>query len=298
MSVRAWKALLLPPVIAAAAVSAAAGLARERPQPLIAPDPAPDTPATHNMMLVGEHTAFLSHLPMFDALNTARTAYDTPHRYQVIMEVTFTRNGQDVTQLYLDDRKQHPDEKMYTLAPAKFILPALSRTDPRLSLTQFTARHVVRGHLERQGTTIPALDGVVVNVRRVVRLVRFAPAVGHPQKLTYVLFGKGDELFLTHSITHPPDFDQIVAVRVDGHTFTDDELARGVEVAFPNRRDTPVQRIKQGESATAEVRVSGAHQALTLPIRAGTEFYFEEGELRMPAVFTDTDEETRSGFPG
>jgi hypothetical protein len=298
MSARARKALLLPLAVAAAGISAAGGVARERPPPSVAADPAPDTPATHNMMLVGEHTAFLSNLPMFDALNTARTAYDTPHRYQVIMEVTFTRNGQDVTQLYLDDRKQHPHEKMYTLSPARFILPSLARTDPSLSLTHFTAREVVRGHLERGGTPIPALDGVVVNVRRVIRLVRFAPAVRHPQKLTYILFGKGGELFLAHSITHPPDFDQIVAVQVDGHAFTDEELARGVEVAFPGRPDTPVQRIKGGESATGEFRAAGAHQALPLRVRAGTELYFEEGELRMPATFTDTDEEARSGFKG
>ncbi len=296
MNARAWKALSLSLVIATAAATAAAGLAQERPPPPVARDPAPDTPATHNMMLVGRHTAFLSHLPMFDALNPARTEYDTPHRHQVILEVTFTRNGQDVTQLYLDDRKQHPGEKMYTLEPERFVLPALSRTGSEPSLNQFTARQVVRGHLERQGSSIPALEGVVVNVRRVIHAARFDRAVRHPQKLSYLLFGKGDELFLAHSITRPPDFDQILAVRVDGHAFTEAELAHGISVVFPNRRDTPAQRIKEGESAMGEVLVAGTDRALTLSIAADTELYFEEGELRMPASFDDTDEETRSGF--
>jgi hypothetical protein len=71
-----------------------------------------------------------------------------------------------------------------------------------------------------------------------------------------------------------------------------------VEVAFPNVADTPLQRIRPGGSATGEFHVSGAHQVLNLPVRAGTEFYFEEGELRMPASFTTTAEEARSGFRG
>src|SRR3982750_2055030 len=85
MNARALKALLLPVVIAAAAAPAAAG------PPPGGPPPAPPPPATHNMMLVGENTAFLSPLPMFVGLNRARTAYATPHRYQVLLEVTFSK---------------------------------------------------------------------------------------------------------------------------------------------------------------------------------------------------------------
>jgi hypothetical protein len=31
-------------------------------------------------------------------------------------------------------------------------------------------------------------------------------------------------------------------------------------------------------------------------MQAGTEYYFEEGELAMPAVFNQTAEEKKSGF--
>ncbi|HEX8245482.1 MAG TPA: hypothetical protein VF541_18365 [Longimicrobium sp.] len=293
MSTRAWKALLLPAVFAAAAAPAAAGLTSGRTPPATAA--ARDDPDTHNMMLVGESTAFISHLPMFEGIDSSTMQYTAPHRYQVILEVTFSKNGRDVTQLYLDDRRRHPGVKMYTLNPREFVLPDLfPPAGPGLS--RFTATEVVRGHLERGGTHIPALDGAVVNVRRVVHARMFDPAVQRPQRLTYILFGKGNELFLAHSITRPPDFDQIVAVRVDGHAFTNAELARGVEVAVPGRADTPLQRIKQGESATAEVRVPGTPQPLSLAIHAGTEFYFEEGELQIPFTMTATPEETRSGF--
>jgi hypothetical protein len=46
-----------------------------------APPPKRDAPATHNWMLVGGQTAFLSHLPMFDHLNESGSEYVTPHRY-------------------------------------------------------------------------------------------------------------------------------------------------------------------------------------------------------------------------
>jgi hypothetical protein len=296
MNAPAWKGLLLSLAIVVAAAPAAAAIGRERPPPHAPPGVAREAAATHNMLLVGEHTAYLSHLPMFEALDSTGAGYATPHRFQVILEVTFSKDGQDVTQRYLDDRKTHPGVKMYTLNPARFVLPDLFPRDARPGMSHFAAVKVFRGHLERGGQPIPGLDGVEVNVRRVVRATTFAPAVRHPQRLTYVLFGKGSELFLAHSITHPPDFDQVLSVRVDGHAFTDDELARGVEVTFPNLADTPRQRIRQGQSATGEIHVTGAHPVLTLPVRAGSELYFEEGELRMPATFDNTPEETRAGF--
>jgi len=298
MNARAWKTMLLPLVIAAAAAPVAAGLAKERPPPSAEARAVQDPPATHNMMLVGETTAFASHLPMFIGLDSTGRQYRPPHRYQVILEVTFSKDGRDVTQLYLNDRKSHPGEKMYTINPDPFVLPTLFAGDAQPRANRFTAT-VFRGHFERGGREIPGLRGVVVNVRRVIHGGMFDPAIHHPQRLTYILFGRGSELFLAHSITHPPDFDQILSVRVDGHAFTDDELARGVAVAFPNLADMPLQRIRQGQSATGEFHVTGAHQFLNLRIRAGTEFYFEEGELRIPVLFPcPTAEEIRSGFGG
>lgn len=292
MNARTWKVLLSAALVVAAWAPAAAALARDRPAAHAAP---PDEPAMHNMMLVGENTAFVSHLPMFQALDRAGTAYATPHRYQVILEVAFSKDGRDVTQRYLDDRKRNPGERMYTISPADFVLPTLFAEGTQPRADRFTAT-VFRGHFERGGVPIPGLDGVTVSVKRVIRGAMFDPAVPHPRRLTYLLFGKGGELFLAHSITHPPDFDQILSVRVEGHAFTDDELAGGVEVAFPNLADAPGRRIRQGASATGVFRAAGAQQALNLTVRAGTELYFEEGELRMPATFNTTAEERRSRF--
>ena len=55
--------------------------------------PPEEAPATHNWMLVGSQTAFLSHLPMFEMLNAAKTEYMTPHRFQVILQASFNSGG-------------------------------------------------------------------------------------------------------------------------------------------------------------------------------------------------------------
>src|SRR5215510_7157807 len=79
-----------------------------------------DKPNTHNMMLVGTKSAFLSHLPMFNKV--VGPTFDSPHRFQVILEATFTDGDRNLTEVYFKDRMKNPAVKMYTLSPAKFVL--------------------------------------------------------------------------------------------------------------------------------------------------------------------------------
>jgi hypothetical protein len=54
-----------------------------------------DGPATHHMVVIGERTVYLWHLPMFQDPEDLKKqpAQTMPHRYQAILEVTF--NSQD-----------------------------------------------------------------------------------------------------------------------------------------------------------------------------------------------------------
>jgi hypothetical protein len=255
-----------------------------------------DPPSTHNMLVVGGKTVFLSHLPMFDDLSEDKSDYTSMHRYQVILEARFIRNRKDVTNIYTKDREANAGIKMYTLQPARFVLARLfARNTGAPALKSFRAT-IFRDHLERNGETIQGLEDVVVNVNKVVHARKFDPSQDKPPQLEYFLFGKSDELFLAHLITKPPDFDQIVGVRTVGHRFTDEELGRGVRVLLPERSNTAAQRIKENEQTKAQFQVANTSQALDLPLQAGTEYYFEEGELAMPAVFSQTAEEKDSGF--
>src|SRR5262249_7992964 len=89
--------------------------------------PLMDDPTTHNMMIVGTKTVYLSHLPMFESVSDDGAEFTSPHRRQVILEATFTQSGRDLSPLYFKDRLGHSQERMYTLKPSDFVL---GRVDP------------------------------------------------------------------------------------------------------------------------------------------------------------------------
>ena len=250
---------------------------------------AADEPNQHNMLIVGREAVFLSHLPMFTAPGS-----ESPHRYQVILEAAFTKPGADPQAAYADDRRRNPATKIYMFNPADFILPRLRADGGQSPVTSFGGR-IFRGHFERPGKKVIA-EGVTAGVKRVVHFREFDPAAASPSKLEYVLFGKGGELFLAHFIARPPDFDQVLSVSVAGRAFTDEELGRGMRVTF-ERPNTIARRLLERQEAAGEVRDAKTTAApLRVRFKAGTEFYFEEGELRVPASFDPTAAETRAGF--
>jgi hypothetical protein len=252
-----------------------------------APSPE-EAPATHKWMLVGSQTAFLSHLPMFEMLNAAKTEYMTPHRYQVILQASFNSGGKDVTPLYSADRQSHPEVKMFTVVPeALFALPQFAAPSP---LTSFQAT-VFRGHEERGGKPIKGLQSIAVNIQKVVHFQKFDPAAKPPSALEYFLFGRGTELFLAHSIVKPPDFDQILSVNVDVLKLTANLLGSAIRISIPLKKNSLADRLKEGEQAQAETS-----DGRKLGVRGVREFYFEEGELRMPFTLNTTPAEKKAGF--
>jgi len=273
-------------------------------QPLVMTRPPQDKAGTHNMLVVGEQTVFLSHLPMFDGFKVGKD-FIFPHRYQVILEATFTDGNNNLTEVYTADRKSHPTEKMYTINPALFVLPDL---DPKgKTLLTFRGNTVFRGHLERENTPIigfnepepsqPPVGGVFdVNVRKVVHFHKFVPGAAKPNQLQYILFGKGPETFLAHFIARPPDFDQIISVKVTGPQFSDDELSNGIKVSFPRTPNAAKTRIKEKQKASGLFQLPGSSDSKPVQVEVVKEFYFEEGELRVPANFSLTAEEKKSGF--
>ena len=104
-----------------------------------------DPPSTHNMLVVGGKTVFLSHLPMFDDLSEDKSDYTSMHRYQVILEARFIRNRKDVTNIYTKDREANAGIKMYTLQPARFVLARLfTQNTGAPALRSFPCHHLSR----------------------------------------------------------------------------------------------------------------------------------------------------------
>ncbi len=225
-----------------------------------------DHPGFHGMLLVGETTAYLSHLPMFMS----------PHNYQVILEVTLTKAGSDPLALSVSDRKATGTE-MYSFAPAKdFVLTDLVSPDPiHPHVSQFPGTiirgHFEDGHFEPKGS--PLLADVVAHVTRVVQFRKLTlPATPRPQ-LEYLAFGRGGEVFVAHVITKPPDFDQVLGGTVTGQQFTDDQLGQGVLVTFAGRANDVSQKLTAQEQLRGQAQVAGTPVPLE-PIR---EVYVHDG---------------------
>ena len=245
----------------------------------------------HNMLIVGQQTVFLSHLPMFSEPTAA-----SPRRYQAILEVTYTKSDSSNPQaVYASDRKNNPQTKIYTLNPQEFVLPNLITTSTT-PLSRFQAK-VFQGHLEKPGHK-PLLSDVEVNVTKVVHFREFDPNAAALAQLEYILFGKGKELFLAHFITKPPDFDQVLQVSIADRTLPAEALSKGLRVLF-SRPNSVAKRLREKEEAMGEIRgLGGAASAMKVRVKAEVEFYFEEGELRVPAEITETTAaEKEAGFP-
>jgi hypothetical protein len=212
--------------------------------------PQPDRPSVHGMLIVGEKTIFLSHLPLFHS----------PHDYQVLLEARFRSNGGDPRRLYAEDRAR-TGEKIYTLVPERFVLP-----DKVTGRRSFKA-DIYRGHFERGG--VPIAKGITVDLVRVVHFRKFTPRAERPRQLEYVLFGKGDEVFLAHRVIAPPDFDQVLSV-VPARPLGDAELSGRQVLVFLAR-----EPLRGAERLSAQMQSTGQPLALSV----GTVFYTETSDL-------------------
>ena len=104
---------------------------------------------------------------------------------------------------------------MYTLKPKPIKPVSVFGLDFKPTSRSFTGT-VFRGHLERGGQIIDALRDVDVTVKRVVYSRKFdLKQLQKWEELDYILFGSGQELFLAHLISAPPDFDQILSIKID-----------------------------------------------------------------------------------
>jgi hypothetical protein len=60
----------------------------------------------------------------------------------------------------------------------------------------------------------------------------------------------GMELFLAHSIIKPPDFDQVLSVKVIDHSFTMQKVPKGIEVTIPGKSNKANERVKEAQQVT------------------------------------------------
>lgn len=150
-----------------------------------------DKPSTHGMMLMGNEKVYASHLPMFHS----------PHDYQIILLLEFSQESQAK---YMADKKENPNETVYTLEPETFVLPEM------VNITKKFKANIYRGHFERGGKKI--MENIAVSIQQIIYFKKFDTKDTKPKKLQYILFGNSQEQFLAHVISAKPDFDENLSV--------------------------------------------------------------------------------------
>ena len=252
---------------------------------------AEDGPGTHNMLVFGDQTVFFSHLPMFHGLNTKRTDFTSPHRFQVILQAELTAEQMAA---YAKDRQANPATRFYTLGPEEFVLTRLFEPKAAPQKSDFTAT-IFRGHLEAQpNRPVPGLENVKVKIARVVHGRTFDPKATKPATLEYLVVGRGPERFLAHAIFLPPDFDHVVKVNIVSPSLTDQDLEQDVRIAIPGRKNVAAERLREGQRVDGMLRI-GAGAPTKAQIEVERRIYFEESELKVPATFDTTAEEKKKG---
>ena len=103
-----------------------------------------------------------------------------------------------------------------------------------------------------------ALTDIAVDIKNVVYSQVFGAGLDKSDHLEYILFGHAPEFFLAHVIAAPPDFDQVLSVKIDNPP-APDELARGVRVSLLEQGQLFIQE--------TEGRRKASRRRATLPER-------------------------------
>jgi hypothetical protein len=151
-----------------------------------------DPKATHGMVLFGDKTTYMSHLPMFHA----------PHDYQLVAQISVG----EITRGALFDYEQlkSAGHSLFTLVPKPMDLTQVISGQ----ITQFQAL-LYDGHFEKEGTS---LGTVQVTVQKILVSKKLEPASAEKGK--FLVFGKADEYYAVHLIDGKPNYDGIFNVSI------------------------------------------------------------------------------------
>lgn len=215
----------------------------------------------HRWVVFGTDRIYLSHLSMFAM---------PEHAVQLIVEAEFFDGDGRPSTAYADDRGAHPRQRLYTLDPDVFVLSDILPTDSQPARRSSLTADLYRDHVEKDNPERARIArGLDVRITRVVYARRYDPDATPLGSLEYAVFGDGTETYLAHTITRPPDFDQILRVAVEGDLAG---RADGLTLTIPDRQNTLAERLEEnGRGVPATLHGPGGDAAVT--VHPGVEFY-------------------------
>lgn len=151
-----------------------------------------DQPGVHGMLLFGNKSTYVSHLPMFHS----------PHDYQLLLKVSLRdQQGSKTVEAYEEAKKN--TSEYFTFVPQVMDLTELISG----AKTNFSAV-IYKGHFERGGQSLGIAE---FHVEKLVFSNKLK-AQASPIENSYFVFGEMGEYFAAHLIQAKPSYDAILGV--------------------------------------------------------------------------------------
>jgi plastocyanin len=203
-----------------------------------------ETLAEHSMVVTGNDPGgfFLHHISLFN---------DTNHYYHVTLEARLKDPA--AQKAYREYRMKNGDS-LVILDPELFLLPEIQNGKRTSFLAKFN-----HGKWE---SSIPGLQGVEVEIVRVIQFRRYDPNAAYPDRLTYQLYGNGKEVFLAHQVTAAPSFQQVIKLK-EVPAFLTPEVIRASPLLV-----IPTKQLAASAQRTIRTAVlsNGTHILLSPPV--------------------------------
>jgi hypothetical protein len=196
--------------------------------------------SVHGMNLFGSKSGklYLSHIPL----------YSSPHNIQVIVEVGIVSGVPEASQAFAT--------KNFTVRPDRFSL-----FDLAAGTLRSIKGTVFLGNFESGGR--PIHNGVQFEVKRVIYQSGLLPTTPRNPALDYIAMGTPTEPFLVHVIDAAPNFDHIVAVKLnEGSSLDAAALEQGTRVTISGATNDVRQRLAPADVVSA---IALPAKGVTLP---------------------------------
>ena len=204
------------------------------------------------MVVFGEQTIYLYHLPMWHGV----------HTWQIILEATM-----DTQSLALYQADRVAGSHLNSFSPKSFALAKI-KAGFKIAGTLF------HGHFEQGGT--PLAQGIesTLTVQRVVMVKALNPNETKRTTPMYRVFGHGSKWFAAHVASHNPDFDQVLAINPVANLLSEADLNAGVNLQIPGGSNDATSRPVSGAQLSGQMT-----GGITMPFSVLDEAYFSESDL-------------------
>ncbi|MBY0129163.1 hypothetical protein H0177_02645 [Bacillus cereus] len=185
-------------------------------------DTVENTPDIHGFVIMGKSNLFLEHISMFNMEN---------HEYQCILRATIPEEDMKI----INERRQKEPRVpliLANLSTDKYILPEIASG----YRTSFIGEILIWETDDPQRNP-RLISRVYVTIEQVIHYRHFTFQMGKISSLSYLLFGKDNEVFISHYVNESPNFMHILRLSEKPDWLLPVQVEACVLINFPDLPD-------------------------------------------------------------